>query len=168
MPRKSEATKSKSRPELMICDLSETDAGNRQNVSVSAELDSKTSREERTGTSPEDDKPERRDRSRRTMRRSKATTKGLDLGQALLNAEPQPEPEAPVYQKEGPKIKKDSFGRCVSPSTSGAISEVLDEAAIAEPWQPAVGWKWPVASGAYLPEQEIRGSWSPEERARHH
>lgn len=110
MPRKSEATKSKSRPELMICDLSETDAGNRQNVSVSAELDSKTSREERTGTSPEICKPERRDRPRRTMRRPRATTKGIDLGQALLNAEPQPGPEAPNYQKEGPKIRKIASG----------------------------------------------------------
>lgn len=102
--------KSKSRPELMICDLSDLDAVNRQSVSMSAELDPKTSREERTGTSPEDGKPERRDRSRRTMRRPRATTKGLDLGQALLNAEPQPEPEAPVYQKEGPKIRKIASG----------------------------------------------------------
>lgn len=95
----------------MICDLSDsTGAGNRQNVSVSAELDSKTSREERTGTSPEIGKPERRDRSRRTMRRPKATTKGLDLGQALLNAEAQPESEAPIYQKEEPKIRKIASG----------------------------------------------------------
>lgn len=110
-PRKSETTtKSKSRPELTIRELFDTDAGTRQNVSVSAELDSKSSREEKTGNSPEDGKPERRDRSRRTVRRPRATMKGFDLGQALLNAEPQPQSEAPIYQKEGPKIRKIASG----------------------------------------------------------
>lgn len=131
--------KSKSRPELMICDLSDLDAVNHQSVSMSAELDPKTSREERSGTSPEDGKPERRDRSRRTTRRHRATTKGLDLGQALFNAEPQPEPEAPVYQKEGPKIRKIASGDVSARPRAGRSQKSSTRQLLLNPGSPLSG-----------------------------
>lgn len=107
-PKKSEAKKPESRPKLTIRDPFDTDAGVRQGVSASGELDSKDSRGERFAKSPDDGECESKGRSRRIMRRPKATTKNFDLGHALLNAAP--ELGVSTHHRQEPKANKPASG----------------------------------------------------------
>ncbi|KAL2281923.1 hypothetical protein FJTKL_11198 [Diaporthe vaccinii] len=107
-PKKSEATKPGSSRKLTIRDPFDTDAGARQGVSASGELDSQASREKRFGKLPDDGEFEPKGRSRSIMRRPKATTKYFDLGHALLNTAP--EPGVPTHHRQGPKEDKPASG----------------------------------------------------------
>ncbi|KAG6362361.1 hypothetical protein INS49_010591 [Diaporthe citri] len=107
-PKSSEATKPGSSPKLTIRDPFDTDAGARQGVSASGELDSKASRGKRFGKPPGDGKFEPKGRSRRIMRRPKGTTKDFDLGHALLNAAT--EPGVSTHHRQGPKANKPDWG----------------------------------------------------------
>lgn len=100
-PKNLESKELESRPKLTIHDPFDADAGARQGISASGELDSKASREKRFRKPPDDGEFEPKGRSRRIMRRPKATTKYFDLGHALLNAAP--EPGVSTHHRQEPK-----------------------------------------------------------------
>jgi len=97
-PEKPKATTLASRTKLTIRDPFDEDTGVRHGVSASPKP-SKAGHEKILVTSPDASKPETMVRSRKTMRRPRVTTKGFDLGTALLN--PAPEPMGTISDHRG-------------------------------------------------------------------
>lgn len=133
-----EATKPGSRPKLTILDPFDADAGVRQGVSASGELDPKASRQKRLAKSPDDGKFDTKGRSRGIMRRPKTTTKNFDLGHALLNAVP--EPGVSTHHRQGPKANKPDWGEgSARPRTKRFQKSSLGKSML--------DWDSPVSSG---------------------
>lgn len=123
-PEKSRATTRASRTRLTIRDPFDGDAGVRQGASAPRKVASKATHEKTLVTSPDESQPKTQHRSRKTMRRPRATTQIPQLWDALLNGVP--EPEISTQQREGSNARTPGSGKTsAQPRTKQSLKSSL-------------------------------------------